>query len=118
MVDERHPEVGRGSPVTAPDEGDDGEEVPDVEAEADSAAEKSPAGRSASPSPSTGSGVPRSLQGLEHAPPAGLGARGAPGDDPERRIEAGTHRSDVCPPLWKVCLHATPPNHKPYRNLP
>ena len=93
-------------PVTVSGEADGPAGAPEAEVEITGGADKSLRGRAASPSPSAGSDVPRPADGPLAAPSAGLGVEGDPGDDPERGIEAGSHRSDVCPPLWKVCLRA------------
>eukprot|EP00325_Prymnesiales_sp_UTEX-LB-985_P018343 CAMPEP_0174742180 /NCGR_PEP_ID=MMETSP1094-20130205/78207_1 /TAXON_ID=156173 /ORGANISM="Chrysochromulina brevifilum, Strain UTEX LB 985" /LENGTH=267 /DNA_ID=CAMNT_0015946195 /DNA_START=73 /DNA_END=874 /DNA_ORIENTATION=+ len=102
MVDEWEAAAEAPAPVRAAGEADDVAEAPEAEVEIISGADKSLRGRAASQSPSAGSDVPRLADGPRAAPSAGLGVGGAPGDDPK----AGSHRSDVCPPLWKVSLRA------------
>ena len=113
MVDEGDAAVAARAPLTASGETDSPADAPEAEAEAVGGAEKSPRRRSASPPPSAGSDAPRLAGSLRAPLSAGQSGAGAPNEERERSLESASQRACICPPLWKVCLRATPPNDKP-----
>ena len=113
MVDEGDGATEAAAAVTASGEADAPSSASEAEVEAHGGADKSPRGRAASPPPSIGSaGAPRVAGAPQAAPTAGQGVAGAPVTEQERRLEAGSRRASICPPLWKVCLRAPLPNAK------